>query len=141
MPACGLSAVPFPTKTRSTLPGRQVVGAPGTDAAAAVDEAATGLTGSAGWLRLAGAAVRDTPPSSRRTAAAAAHGRGVAAGLSPEPLVLRHPDGAVTGEIFASAGEAFAGAEVRCAADCGPPEARVGDAATRAGVLRLRVVG
>ena len=134
MPACGLSAVPFPTKTRSTLPGRQVVGAPGADAAAAGVEAATGLTGSAGWLRLAAAAVRDAPPSSRRTAAAAAHGRGVAAGLSPEPLVLRHPDGAVTGEIFA-------GAEVRCAADCGPPEARVGDAAARAGALRLTVVG
>jgi hypothetical protein len=118
-----------------------MAGAPGADVAAAVDEAATGWTGSAGRLRLAGAAARDTPPSSRRTAAAAAHGSGVAAGLSPEPLVPRPPDGAVTGETVASAGEAFAGAGVRCAADCGPLEARVGDAAGRAGVLRLGVVG
>jgi hypothetical protein len=133
--------VPFPTKTRSTLPGRQEAGAPGADAAAEGVETATGSIGSAGWLRLAGAAVRDAPPNSRRAAANAVHGRGVAAGLSPEPLVPRPPDGAVTGETVASAGEAFAGAEVRCAADCGPLEARVGDAAARAGALRLGVVG
>jgi hypothetical protein len=55
--------------------------------------------------------------------------------------VPRHPDGAVTGETVASAGETFAGAGVRCTADCGPLEARVGDAAARAGALRLGLFG
>ena len=87
MPAFGLAAVPSPTKNRRIAPGYQpaYVAADGDPTAAAV-----GATSSPVDTDAAAGTVRDTPPNSRRDAAATVHANGAAAGPSPDPPEANH---------------------------------------------------
>ena len=93
MPAFGSSAVPLPTKNRTTLPGCQPTAAPNPDTPAAAPT--NGLTGALMLVVVAATAARpveDPPPDSRRTAANSVNTNGATTGESPDlPPAPSHP--------------------------------------------------
>ena len=144
-PPFGLAAVPLPTKSRKILPGRHVAAADGDPTA----DADRPLTGSPVETTVAGAAVRDTPPRSRRLAAATVHANGAADGLSPELPEANHanrfePTPRTPPAAAAARGAVIAAADAAAGAAAGATTANSGtatDSSTTGGAESLPPTG
>ena len=140
MPAFGFAAVPSPTKNRRIAPGYQpaYVAADGDPTAAAV-----GATSSPVDTDAAAGTVRDTPPNSRRDAAATVHANGAAAGPSPDPPEANHSNTAEPTSLTppaAARGAVITGAAATGADTTGADTAGA-DTATSAAVTESATAG